>query len=171
MKEIWKDIEGFEGVYQVSNLGRVKSLARTRRSKGGCICPVAEKILRQNTDKDGYKDVALSRDAKLHYLRVHRLVALAFIPNPHNYPMINHKDENPANNTVSNLEWCDQSYNTSYSNYKISRPVLLDGKYFVSIRAAARSINADGHALKYRLQKGGLFRGRHTVCYAITYPD
>ena len=169
--KIWKDIDGYEGRYRVSNCGRVKSLARTRIGKSGSIVPVAEKILKQNTDKDGYKDVALCTDGHLRYFRVHRLVAIAFIPNPHNYPMINHKDENPANNMVSNLEWCDQSYNTSYSNYKISCPVLLDGKYFKSIRAAARSINADGRALQYRLKKGGLFRGKHTVRYAITSPD
>ena len=163
--EIWKNIEGFEGAYMVSNLGRVKSLKRERKTKGGVLVEVPERILKLNTDKDGYKEAALSKDAKLYYFRVHRLVAFAFIPNPHNLPLINHKDENPANNEVSNLEWCNQSYNTSYSNYKISHPVLLDGVWFPSIRAAARSIGTCGHALIYRLKVGGKFRGIHTITY------
>lgn len=166
MDTIWKDIPGYEGVYVVSNTGQVKSLARTRLSKKGGICPVPERILTQKTDKDGYKDVALTRNARTHYFRVHRLVAMAFIPNPHNYPVINHKDENPANNHVSNLEWCSISYNTSYSIYKVSRPVIVDGHLFKSLRSAARSLNTDGHALRYCIRVGRKFRGKHSVTFA-----
>ena len=101
---MWKDIKGYEGLYQVSDTGEVKSLARTRNSKNGCICPVPECIRKQKTDKDGYKEVALCKDGKTKHCRVHRLVAEAFIDNPNNYSVVNHKDENPANNNVDNLE-------------------------------------------------------------------
>ena len=112
--EIWKDVIGYEGFYQVSNKGRVKSLpvkSRTKRFDG--------KVLRQFPNKYGYMMVSLSR--KSHH--VHRIVAAAFIENPNNYPQINHKDENKANNNVSNLEWCTSAYNNNYGtrNERISK--------------------------------------------------
>lgn len=165
MFEEWRNIPGYEGKYQVSNLGNVKSLPRTRKSKAGSISEVKGRILKQNTDKDGYKNVALCMDGRLKYFRVHRLVAAAFIPNPDNLPMINHKDENPANNCVENLEWCTNSYNTSYSNYKVSRPVICNGIRYKSIRALGRAIDADGHAIRYRAENGGLFRGKYHITY------
>lgn len=99
MQEIWKDINGFVGKYQISNLGNVKN-AKTGR------------ILKQN--KKRYSNVVLYIKSKPKYYRVHRLVAEAFIPNPNNYPYINHKDENKQNNNVENLEWCDAKYNSNY---------------------------------------------------------
>ena len=166
MIEKWIDIAGYEGRYQVSNTGKVRSLARTRKGKFQSICPVKERILKQNTDKDGYKEVALCTDGKLKYFRVHRLVALAFIPNPQNLPLINHKDENPANNIAENLEWCTCSYNTSYSNYKVSHPVICNGVRYPSIRALSRAINSDCKGIRYRLQKGGVFLGKYHITYA-----
>lgn len=165
MTELWKDVQGFEGAYMVSNLGRVKSLRRTRKTKGGGLCDVPERILAQNTDKDGYKEVALSKNHKLYYFRVHRLVAIAFIPNPNNFPLINHKDENPANNYVGNLEWCTYSYNTSYSNYKISHRVICNGVIYPSIRALSRALNVDCKGIRYRLEVGGLFKGKYHITY------
>lgn len=105
MEEVWKDIAGYEGLYQVSNLGRVKSTPRSR-TKGG--------IMTQHYDKRGYKVVMLCKDAKAKMCKVHRLVAGAFIPNPDNKPQINHKDECKTNNCVFNLEWCDNLYNARY---------------------------------------------------------
>lgn len=101
--EIWKDIEGYEGLYQVSNKGRVKSF----HSGEG-------KIMKPGTHPLGYKSVTLFKDKKGKVAKVHRLVAQAFIPNPENLPVINHKDENPSNNNVENLEWCTQKYNLNY---------------------------------------------------------
>lgn len=110
MSEIWKDIPGFEGLYQVSNLGRVKSLPRGkqwpyRRTHNN---------IRKPRVKNGYYQVNLSKENKVKWLSVHRLVALAFIPNPDNLPCINHRDENRLNNSIENLEWCSYAYNANY---------------------------------------------------------
>ena len=104
MNEVWKDIVGYEGHYQVSNLGRVKSIKFGK-----------EKILKQAFDKDGYLQSVLSKNNKHITFLTHRLVAKAFIDNPNNYCEINHKDENKQNNCVDNLEWCDRQYNNDYS--------------------------------------------------------
>ena len=114
--EIWKDIEGYEGLYQISSMGRVKSLERTVWNKGkGCYRIVSERIRKRVTDKDGYLKVMLWKDSKGKWFFVHRLVATAFIPNPDNLPVINHKDENKENNIVSNLEWCSVLHNNTYN--------------------------------------------------------
>lgn len=106
MEEIWKDIPGYEGLYKVSNLGNVLSLNNYRRSNS--------KILKQHISKSGYHSVVLSKNQIKKTYRVHRLVAMVFIPNPDNLPFINHKDENKANNCVDNLEWCTDDYNRHY---------------------------------------------------------
>lgn len=110
MEEIWKDIEGYEGLYQVSNLGNVRSvyrIDRLGRVKRG-------KSLRKHNVYNGYIQVALSKNGVKSYKLVHRLVAQAFIHNPDNLPVINHKDEDPSNNRADNLEWCTQKYNVNY---------------------------------------------------------
>lgn len=104
--EIWKDILGYEGLYQVSNLGDVRGLNYRRSGE--------LKLLKQNTTKEGYKRVMLSKNGKKKNYWVHRLVAIAFISNPNNYKEVNHKDENPSNNNVKNLEWCTHVYNMNY---------------------------------------------------------
>lgn len=110
-KEIWKDIPGYEGVYQASNLGRIRGLDRTdisgRKWRG--------KILTQCVCK-GYKKVGLNHNRVNKQYFVHRLVALAFLPKPEGYDQINHKDENPFNNKVENLEWCDYLYNRNFGS-------------------------------------------------------
>ena len=104
--EIWKDITGYEGLYQISNLGRVKSLSR-KYSRKDCI-------MNTPTNHWGYKMVYLSRNKHKKFFSVHRLVALHFIDNPHNYQFVNHIDEDKTNNNVTNLEWCTSKYNTNY---------------------------------------------------------
>lgn len=101
MEEIWKDIEGYEGLYQVSNIGRVKSVRKNI-------------ILKSQIASNGYERVVLSVNNISKDYSVHRLVATAFISNPNNYPIVNHKDENRTNNCVGNLEWCTQKYNVNY---------------------------------------------------------
>lgn len=113
LEEIWKDIEGFNGFYQVSNLGRVKSL--------GGWCGTAKKKERIRTlshTKDGYLKVRLMYKGKDITCRVHRLVAEAFIPNPKNLETVNHIDGNKENNVVNNLEWCDRTYQMEHA-YKL----------------------------------------------------
>lgn len=102
-KEIWKEISGFEGEYAISSKGRVKNLKTGR-------------ILVANDNGAGYRRITLKGK---HY-SIHRLVALAFIPNPDNLPQVNHIDERKDNNDVSNLEWCSKSYNVNYSSHKQS---------------------------------------------------
>lgn len=122
MKEIWKDIEGWEGLYQVSNLGRVKSLSR-HRIVGWADYVSKEKVLKQSTNNGGYNYVWLHKEGKKKIYKIHRLVATAFLSNPNNYKCVNHKDENKANNTVENLEFCNHSYNNNYGtrNEKVAR--------------------------------------------------
>ena len=120
MKEIWKDIKGYEGLYQVSNLGRVKSLAKTVIYCNGKVYHYAEAILSQTVQKRGYLKVGLTKNGVFRNVFVHRLVANAFIPNHNNLPQVNHIDENTQNNRADNLEWCDCQYNVDYS---LSKPV------------------------------------------------
>lgn len=120
MKEIWKDIKGYEGLYQVSNLGRVKSLKRNCKGGHGSNRIVNKRILAQcNTGRDrDYKGVRLCKNKILKSFQIHRLVAEAFIPNSNNYPCVNHKKEfEKWNNKVSNLEWCTYKYNINYGTH------------------------------------------------------
>ena len=101
-QEIWKSIKGYEN-YEVSNLGRIKSLKYGK-----------EKILKPVKNKYGYLQVVLCGDGKIKNFKIHQLVASAFIPNPLGFTEINHKDENKINNVVSNIEWVSRSYNIHY---------------------------------------------------------
>ena len=134
MKEIWKDIKGYENKYQISNLGRVKSLNYLRTKK--------EKILKSHFDKDGYLILNLCKNGKIKNVRVHRLVAEAFLSNPRNYNVINHKDENKQNNNINNLEWCSMKYNNYYGSHleKIKKKVICVelNKKFESILEASK---------------------------------
>jgi hypothetical protein len=114
MKEVWKDIEGYVGKYQVSNLGRVKRLAHSISCDNQWRCHVRnykEKILKLCNDKDGYLLVSLGKDGKRITKKVHRLVCEAFLDNPNGYGQINHKNKNKKDNRVENLEWCNHTQN------------------------------------------------------------
>lgn len=108
MIEEWRDIENYEGIYQISNKGRVKSFKKHYNKNG--------KIIKAIRIKNGYYNVVLCVNGTKHKEYIHRLVAKAFISNPNNYPFVNHKDENPSNNCVNNLEWCTQKYNMNYGS-------------------------------------------------------
>ena len=115
MKELWRDIKGYKGYYQVSNLGRIKSLERKcKTSKGERTVP--EKIKKLGNDKNKYKIITLYKQGTNKTFKVHRLVAEAFIPNVNNLSQVNHKDENKWNNLADNLEWCDLGYNVNYGS-------------------------------------------------------
>ena len=110
LKEIWKSIKNYEGLYEISNYGRVKSINRLVKGRWG-FTKINEKILNLVFDKDGYLIVTLCKDGKQKVGKVHRLVAEAFLDNPNNYPVINHIDGRKENNNVENLEFCTQSHN------------------------------------------------------------
>lgn len=115
-EEIWKDIEGYDHPYQVSNFGRVKRLTYTvvtAGKKGPKSIIYREKFFEGSIDF-GYRRVKLVENGKRHKVFVHKLVAEAFIPNPQKLPYINHKDENKSNNHYENLEWCTCEYNLNY---------------------------------------------------------
>ena len=112
MKEVWKDVIGFEEAYQVSNFGRIKRKKRTDSNNR----THKERIMSPSMYSNGYMNVELRMNNKKRRTSVHRLVAEAFIDNPLNLPQINHKDENKANNHVSNLEWCTAQYNIRYKD-------------------------------------------------------
>lgn len=116
MEEKWKDIKNYEGLYQVSNLGRVRSLNHIRKNgkSENNVYITKGRILKAAIQNVGYMFVVLSKNGKTKGYRVHRLVAEAFIPNPNNYKCVNHKDENKQNNCVNNLEWCTHEYNNNY---------------------------------------------------------
>lgn len=113
--EVWKPIKGYKGLYEVSTMGRVKSL-------------ITGKILRPVKNKKGYLVVGLHREGKGKTFLVHRLVAQAFLPNPHNLPEINHKDQDPSNPIVGNLEWCDRKYNVNYADARKKHAASIRGR-------------------------------------------
>lgn len=127
--ETWKPIVGYEGLYEVSSMGRVKSLKRTVIAKNGTRMEVEERILKQFPGVGGYLYLSLSKHGKIKSFTVHRLVATAFIPNPKNLSDVNHKDEDKTNNSVDNLEWMSHKDNLNYGTYKermalaVSKPV------------------------------------------------
>lgn len=125
MIEEWRDVIGFEGAYQVSNLGRVKSLDRAIdyiNNGTSTILHIKGRLLKLNPDRDGYPRVSLKFGKKIKLAGVHRLVAQAFLPNPDNLPCVNHKDYQRDNNCVDNLEWCTVDYNNHYSENQERRP-------------------------------------------------
>lgn len=139
MKEIWKDIEGFEGYYKISNFGNVKSYDRAVIKTNNSVIGYLGKLLSPYNDGRGYLKVDLHKNGKRISVRVHRLVAKAFIPNPNNLPTVNHKDENKLNNNASNLEWMSIADNNNYGS--------RHNKTSLSHRKRARTI--------YQFTKGG----------------
>lgn len=126
--EVWKPVVGYEGLYEVSNLGRVKSLPKYNYK--------TERIMKLNRNKrDGRYSVILCKSPTEHKrIHIHRIVAQAFVENPKGYDEINHIDENPANNNASNLEWCDRKYNMNYGKMR---------KMYDSMKRPIRAFNED----------------------------
>lgn len=147
--EEFKDIKGFEGLYMIGSCGNVFSL-------------LSNKILKPCKNNRGYLKVGLYKERKIYKFTLHRLVAMAFIPNPNNLPQINHKDEDKTNNCIFNLEWCDNEYNMNYgtrnkrlsqimkgNTNQIKRPVeqyTINGEYikkYDSLKEAEKETNID----------------------------
>jgi NUMOD4 motif/HNH endonuclease len=159
MDEVWQNVKDYEGLYQVSNIGRIKSLDRTIIDSIGKQKHIKGIIKKQRLDSKGnYKLIDLSKEGITKTYLVHRLVAEAFIKNKNNLPCINHKDEDKTNNHVKNLEWCTYEYNSKYgtcverilkSNRKLyqsfKKPVMClnDGLKYESTVAVAKYYNID----------------------------
>lgn len=110
--EIWKDIENFEGMYQISNHGRIKSL---KRKRNGINRIVKEHIINQFDDGHGYLQFSLFKNHKKYTFKTHRILAQTFIPNPNQYNVVNHKNGNKKDNRLENLEWCTYKQNTQHA--------------------------------------------------------
>ena len=171
MEEIWKPVVGYEDKLEVSNLGRVRGVTSTFSStnQNGAVFSVTRqgRIRKLHVRENGYVSLRVpDKDRRMKCLYVHRLVAEAFLPNPHGLPCVNHKDENPSNNHVDNLEWCTYQYNTNYgtrtkrfieSNHK---PV---GKYDLSGNLLATYPSAEAAAVEAGVRKQqirGVCQGR-----------
>lgn len=128
--EYWMDVDEYEGLYEVSSLGKVRSKDRIIEYSNGSIHRMKGRMLKPATSKKGYLRVALSKDSKMKSYTVHRLVAQAFIDNPYGLKEINHKNEDKTDNRVENLEWCDSKYNNNYGSRieKVSKPVQAFNK-------------------------------------------
>jgi len=161
MQEIWKDIEDFEGKYQVSNFGRVKSLKRkiSESWKGN----KAETIILNPLKGDRrYLQVSLWSNGKDHKRYIHRLVAKAFIPNPENKPQVNHKDGDKCNNAVNNLEWNTRSENVKHAistglNKENGKPKLTHGNIISIFRMRNENVPVYKIAKKYNVNPSCIY--------------
>lgn len=146
--EIWKPIVDYEGLYEVSSLGRVRSVDRVVRGNYGHPQSKKGTILKGRVDKDGYIDIVLSKNCKTKHFRAHRLVAIAFIPNPSNKEQVNHINECPSDNRVDNLEWVTCKENINYgtrsskmAGTRVQRGIL--SKPVIQIDAATKQVIAE----------------------------
>ena len=155
--EVWKDIKGYEGLYQVSNKGRVKSLDRYANNNG-TLQFRPERILKQNIQKVGRSrrcTVTLSKESKIKRIRVHRLVAEAFIPNPENKPQIDHIDTNMENNNVENLRWVTPKENMNNPLTRKRHSEVKKGHPYWGL----------GISKEERMENGRIYReGRKALC-------
>lgn len=167
-QEVWKEVTGYEGYYEVSSLGNIRSVDRVnsigRQYKG--------RNIKSRVDKAGYKDVMLSKDGTQKRFKVHRLVALAFIENPFNLSQVNHIDEVKDNNNVDNLEWCSDRYNKNHGTLPLKRKsngikqgttIILtksnNVKVYHSIKQAALCLNVPRSLIYYCLKNNTLLKG------------
>ena len=175
MVEIWKDVAGYEGIYQVSNLGRVKSLERDIQRSDGHFNHVNEKILSQVCNTNGYMYVMLSKNNKMKFCRVNRLTANAFIPNPDNLPQVGHYDECKTHNWSDNLYWTTNKENNnmplrklrgSLSSHKRKPVYCVElSKNFNSIIEAAKEVGGSrqtiSRCLKGRIKTAAGYHWRY----------
>ena len=147
MMEEWKEIPGYEGLYEVSNMGNVRNVRRN-------------KLLRLPKTNNRYIRVVLSKNGIKTGFQVHRLIAQAFLPNPDNLPQVNHKDEDKTNNNVDNLEWCTAKYNTNFGtrNIRAKETAIKNGYYTGLSKEEYRKKYRDKNKEKIREKQRGYMR-------------
>lgn len=160
-EEIWKDIVGYEGLYQISNLGRIKRILFINNK----VTCKKEHIISQQINKKNRCYASLYKNNKRKNCIVHRLVATAFIPNPNDLPQINHIDGNPRNNNINNLEWCTASYNNkhayvnelnnlkAYNNKRKKIIIRSDGKEYDCVYSASIDMEVSPCSIRDCLKK------------------
>lgn len=173
-EEIWKDIVGYEGYYQVSSLGRVKALERVYKQRNGLTGrdnyrTYPEQMMYVEVDKDGYLKTRLSKDGKQKKFLIHRLVALTFIPNPENKPEVNHKSGVKDDNRVDNLEWMTTSENQQHAHdnklYQCARGENSGNAKLTELQVREihalskdKAIPVETLALKYSVKSNTIYR-------------
>lgn len=185
MCEQWKPVQGYENIYEVSSIGRVRSLDRCVICNDGNKKSCVGQLLRPHLNRNGYCVVHLRNDGVSHCMLVHRLVGIAFIPNDENKPQINHKDGNKTNNCVENLEWCTAQENMEHawrtglaSGDKISEVscrrdlyCVETNKYYRSMVEAADDLSVGKASINYAVKHGrsihsAITKRHYTLLYA-----
>lgn len=164
------DIKGYESLYKISNKGDVISLSKIRG-----FLKLKERIITPTIKANKYLDIKLVKDGISKHFYVHRLVAEHFIPNPDNLPQVNHKDKNPSNNNVDNLEWCNNFYNVRYSNIPNKLKELRGDKLKItnieteeiiianSKREAANIINGTDAGIIYAIKNNSIYKHKYKI--------
>ena len=155
--EIWKPISGYEGFYEVSNLGRIRSLERIVECSDGRKRKIKDRTLKGSSYSGGYSGVTLHKDGCTKFVNIHRIVAEAFVPNPLEKEEVNHKDENPSNNHASNLEWVTHKENLNFGTRterarkaiveaqgRAVRQLSIDGELVAEYESLSAACNATG---------------------------
>lgn len=163
MQRVWKPIKGYEGYYEINDIGEVRRMYKTKKPK----------ILKQQIDLDGYPVVCLSVNNKKRNRKVSRLLAETFIENPNNYPVVNHKDGIKTNNIIDNLEWCSISYNTKHAYDKdLNKSSIhctatnIETKeifYFDSFTECAKYLNVCHSIITTYEKRGNLVLGKYKI--------
>lgn len=175
--EKWKDIKGYEGLYRISDKGRVMSVARQIRTGKGALRIYGGKPRSLNTDGAGYRYVDLYKNGRARYVKVHRLVAEAFLSNPRNYKFVNHKNENKGDNRVENLEWCSAKYNRNYgtANERLAAKLSikveqlnLAGKHVATFESAKVAAKQFGNK-NIAMQIGECCRGKQKTAHGFKW--